>query len=566
MAGGTSIWVSKDAKTDPKQIFNGRLLYLLITLAWAGCFYGFDSGNIGGILTLPSFENAFGLSGLSQEALDKRSGTIAAMLAAGGSAGALCAWPTADFLGRKWSVFLWGIVFLIGATMQMISDYDVLLAGRFIGGMGVGASSMLSPQFLAENAPKSVRGSMTATYNLMIILSLALAFWINYCVSLWHNAEHNDTQWRLAMGIQLIPGAMMCLMIPFIPETPRYLINCGKSEQGLKNLTRLRKLPPDHPYIQTEYQEIEAQVRFEQEAHRGHNVWVIVQDIFTNKSNAQRFFLAVMLFLFHKFTGTDSLNYYAPSINHVISFPAAANRIIGIFKLIGVKGNSNTLLTTGVYGIVKLVTTIFYVGYLVDRIGRRLPLLIGASIQATAMLYLALYIRFAGGNASEDTVGGTPAGGIVGIVFIYLYAFGWSFGHSVACYVVAAEIFPTRIRAFCMSFCFFVNWIVDYGITKATAIMLTEMGWGTFLLYAMLTYGGVVFVYFCLPELKGRSIESMDDLFQKPLWTMWRHAYPTEEEKIRSDVQDMIHAGKLERGDSIVEKSGAAIHVEKASD
>ncbi|EME85436.1 uncharacterized protein MYCFIDRAFT_186059 [Pseudocercospora fijiensis CIRAD86] len=566
MAGGTSIWVSKDAKTDPKQIFNGRLLYLLITLAWAGCFYGFDSGNIGGILTLPSFENAFGLGGLSQEALDNRSGTIAAMLAAGGSAGALCAWPTADFIGRKWSVFLWGIVFLVGATMQMISDYDVLLAGRFIGGMGVGASSMLSPQFLAENAPKSVRGSMTATYNLMIIFSLALAFWINYCVSLWHNAEHNDTQWRVAMGIQLIPGAMMCLMIPFIPETPRYLINRGKSEQGLKNLASLRKLPVDHPYIQTEYQEIEAQVRFEQEAHRGHNVWVILQDIFTNKSNAQRFFLAVMLFLFHKFTGTDSLNYYAPSIVHEKSFQVAANQVLGIFKLIGVKGNSNTLLTTGVYGIVKLVTTIFYVGYLVDRIGRRLPLLIGATIQATAMLYLALYIRFAGGNASDDTVGGTPAGGIVGIVFIYLYAFGWSFGHSVACYVVAAEIFPTRIRAFCMSFCFFVNWIVDYGITKATPVMLTEMGWGTFLLYAVLTYGGVVFVYFCLPELKGRSIESMDDLFQKPLWTMWRHAYPTEEEKIRSDVQEMIHAGKLERGDSIVEKSGAAVHVEKASD
>ena len=73
MAGGTSIWASKDAKTDPKQIFNGRLLYLLITVAWAGCFYGFDSGNIGGILTLPSFENAFGLSGLTQEELDRRS-------------------------------------------------------------------------------------------------------------------------------------------------------------------------------------------------------------------------------------------------------------------------------------------------------------------------------------------------------------------------------------------------------------------------------------------------------------------------------------------------------------
>jgi MFS family permease len=121
------------------------------------------------------------------------------------------------------------------------------------------------------------------------------------------------------------------------------------------------------------------------------------------------------------------LQYYAPQI----------------FQLIGVQGDNLSLLTTGVYGAVKVAATIFYIGYLVDRVGRRLPLLVGATIQATAMLYLALYLRFAGTDTAGD--GGTPAGGIVGIVWIYLYAFGWSFGHSVACYIVAAEIFPTRI-------------------------------------------------------------------------------------------------------------------------
>ncbi|KAB8254312.1 hypothetical protein BDV32DRAFT_142996 [Aspergillus pseudonomiae] len=529
MAGGTSIWASKEARTDPREIFNLRLLYLLVSVAWGGWFYGFDTGNIGGILTLPSFENAFGLTNLPDAEVDNRKGTIAAMLAAGGSAGALCAAPTSDFLGRKWSVFLWGFVFVVGAAMQMVADYDVLLAGRFIGGMGVGASSMLTPQFLAENSPKSVRGSMTATYNLMILAGIMLAFWINYGVSLWSfpGVEHDNAQWRTSMGIQLIPGALMCLMIPFVPETPRYLINHGRSEQGIKNLCRLRKLPIDHPYVQTEYQEIEAQVRYEQECYQGHSYWVVIQDIFLIKSNFRRFFLAVMLFLFHKFTGTDSLNYYAPEI----------------FELIGVKGSSNTLLTTGVYGVVKFVVTIFYVTYLVDRVGRRLPLLVGACLQATAMLYLALYLRFAGTNT--DTVGGTPAGGIVGIVWIYIYAFGWSFGHSVACYVVAAEIFPTRIRSVCMSICFFVNWIVDYGITRATPNMITEMGWGVFLLYALLTYSGVVFIFFCLPELKGRSLESIDDLFQRPLWSMWRHAYPTEEEKTRQGIPQLMKGAKI---------------------
>lgn len=106
--------------------------------------------------------------------------------------------------------------------------------------------------------------------------------------------------------------------------------------------------------------------------------------------------------------------------------------------------------------------------------------------------------------------------------------------------MVAAEIFPARIRSFSMSFCFFINWIVDYGITKATPKMMTHMGWGTFLLYAVLTYIGAVFVYFCMPELKGRSIESMDDLFQRSIWSMWKHAYPTEEEKTRHDVQDKV--------------------------
>ena len=98
----------------------------------------------------------------------------------------------------------------------------------------------------------------------------------------------------------------------------------------MKNLKKLRKLPADHPYLLTEFHEIDAQARFEQEAHKGHGLWAVLQDIFTSRNNFQRFFLAVMLFLFHKFTGTDSLNYYAPRI----------------FELIGVNGSSNTLLTT----------------------------------------------------------------------------------------------------------------------------------------------------------------------------------------------------------------------------
>lgn len=122
-----------------------------------------------------------------------------------------------------------------------------------------------------------------------------------------------------------------------------------------------------------------------------------MREIATNSSNRRRLFLAIMLFLFHKLTGTDSINYFAPQI----------------FSMIGVPKGSSSLLTTGVYGIVKLVTTILYVTFIVDRVGRRLPLMIGATIQATAMLYIGLYLRF----ENPEAGGGTTAGGIVGIIW-----------------------------------------------------------------------------------------------------------------------------------------------------
>lgn len=173
----------------------------------------------------------------------------------------------------------------------------------------------------------------------------------------------------------------------------------------------------------------------------GHGPVTIFKEIFFQPNNRRRFGLGIALFFFHKGTGTDAINYFAPEI----------------FKDIGVVGNSTTLLTTGVYGIVKLLATLFYITVLIDRVGRRVPLLVGATMQATAMLVLGLFVGIA--NPVNNPNGtGVHAGGIFAIISIYLYAVGWAMGHSIACYVVAAEIFPTRIRATCMAICLFFNW------------------------------------------------------------------------------------------------------------
>lgn len=135
-------------------------------------------------------------------------------MAAGGSAGALIAAPCADFIGRKYSVAIMAGLFLLGCALQEIPNLDTMYAGRLLAGVAIGATSMLAPQYLAENSPKSVRGSLTTSYNLMIITALAIAFWTNYGVSLWPDSElHKNKAWQLALGIQLIPGGFLFALI-----------------------------------------------------------------------------------------------------------------------------------------------------------------------------------------------------------------------------------------------------------------------------------------------------------------------------------------------------------------
>jgi MFS family permease len=122
-------------------------------------------------------------------------------VAAGGAAGALISAPFADFLGRRWSMMLYGIIYLIGCAFQEVPHLQLFYAGRFLAGVAIGSMSAGAPQFLAENSPKSIRGSMTCLYNLMIITALSLAFWINYGVSKWKNVNVNDNlQWQLSLG------------------------------------------------------------------------------------------------------------------------------------------------------------------------------------------------------------------------------------------------------------------------------------------------------------------------------------------------------------------------------
>lgn len=464
---------SVDARAIPREALNGKLVFAVASACMAGSLFGFDTGNIGGIIVLPSFKKTFGLTADGPNAYQAPtlSANIVTTLQAGAVAGSLFAYTSADRFGRRKTLIGGAVLFLLGCALQLVAHLNTLYAGRVIAGIATGLCSTVAPMYVSENAPKAIRGACATCFNLVLLISLSLAFWINYGVSTWKDTTSNR-QWRIPMGIQMIPGGFLFIGMLFQKESPRYLIAQGSHETAAQVLSRIRGLPASHPFVATELQEISDSVRIEKDAVAGSSVISLIKEVATVPSNRRRFLMAMILQIFQQMTGTNAINYYAPSI----------------FASVGLASTSTTLLATGVYGIVKVITTLIYVFLIVDNVGRRRPLMTGATIQASCLLYLTIFVKLA--NPAK----GSPvtAGGYIGVVAIYIYAFGWSFGWSVVPWVVPSEIFPTRIRALCMSSVYAFQWLLNFAITRSTPYMMLNLDkWGAYLIFSIFTFCSV---------------------------------------------------------------------------
>ncbi|KAK2768305.1 hypothetical protein FQN54_000158 [Arachnomyces sp. PD_36] len=515
-----SFFTSEDVRAMPKEALNWKLVFAVISTCMAGSLFGFDTGNIGGIIVLPSFKETFGLTtdGPNAYQAPDLSANIVTTLQAGAVVGSLFAYAAADRLGRRAAMIIGSVIFLVGCILQMIANLSS--SSRDLNAcIATGLCSAIAPMYVSEIAPKPIRGACATCFNMIILISLSIAFWINYAVSKYKNPD--DSQWRIPMAIQMIPGGLLFIGMLFQKDSARYLITHDRYDEAVEVLTRMRNLPAEHHFVAVELQEIVESVTAEQSAVSGASVFSLIKEVAVVPANRRRYILALILQVFQQMTGTNAINYYAPSI----------------FASIGFSDTSTTLLATGVYGIVKIVTTVVYVFLIIDNFGRRRPLMVGATIQAACILYLAIFVNLA--NIEDGS--SVSAGGYVGIVAIYIYAFGWSFGWSVIPWVVPSEIFPNRIRALCLSSLYAFQWLLNFAITRATPYMMLDMDkWGAYLLFSLFTFISVAWTYVFFPELKGRSIESMDDLFSKSSFTILKRAYPTEAEKVRGDVNTRI--------------------------
>ncbi|KAG8744124.1 hypothetical protein FRC11_013640 [Ceratobasidium sp. 423] len=489
----TSFFRNEEAANSPPEIFNFRIYFLGLTSALGGATFGWDTGFIGGAVGLAGFKARF-KTGAETSAV---TANVVATLQAGCFFGSLAAAPLATvFAAARGKSCFNGIFlrFFTSSALALLRSQFKKYGGRVITGLGVGAISVLNPMYISECAPRAIRGRMTSTVNLVIVTALTLAFFVNLIAA---NHLTGDVQWRVPFALPMIPAGLMQIGMLFQPESPRWLVSKDRDEEARSVLVKIRKLPPTHPYIAEELQHIRTQLDAERAATAGTSTLGLFKEIATHVPSRRVFVVGCFLQFAQQLTGTNSINYYSPLI----------------FKLIGFTGGTTSLLATGVYGVVKVVTTLFYVIFLIDQIGRRRPLIVGAIIQAICLLIL-FFISHFDPLPQTPTGGGVTSSGYASAVMIYVYAFGWSFGFSVAPWVLAAEIFPTRIRAISFSTVIALQWGLNFMITRVTPLMITAMGIQyVFLFFALCTFTTAGIIYFIIPETKGFPLEAMDALF-----------------------------------------------------
>ncbi|CZR61664.1 probable high-affinity glucose transporter [Phialocephala subalpina] len=455
----------------------------------ASLLFGFDTGVAGSIVALRSFSSDFKFSTNAAKAADVSS-NIVALLNAGAFFGALAPAPLSRFIGRKPMMTLAACFLLLGGILQTTAQSPklaMIYSGRVISGFGVGMVSNMTPLYVAETAPKQLRGLLMSLFELFLVSGGLLAYWTAYGCSL--HLHSTSKQWRIPLGIQIILAAIVLGGSFMIVESPRWLAKQDRWDEAAETLAYLRGISSDEVELKAELAEMHAQIDEEVRATAGRSVKELLQ-----RQNFVRLFWGCGVGFFTMWCGQTAILYYAPTV----------------FRQIGFTGQNAALFASGMFTVIKVVVTVLFLAFGVQNFGRRGLFSVGSFFMMTMLFSLAAILKThppIAGKASNNT----PSGRAM-MATIYLYIIAYSMSWGPLNWVYMGEIFPTRIRDYCMAIVTMIIWLFNFIISKWTPTMVLYIGWKTWIIFGMMNAVGLIFTLF-LPETKSLSLEEMDVLF-----------------------------------------------------
>lgn len=452
-------------RTIPSAV-NMKFVYLIsLVAAIGGLLFGYDTAVISG--AIGNLQTKFGLSA---EAM----GGAASAAIWGCVFGVMFAGYISDRYGRKKVLLASAVLFAVSAVGSAIpSNIGQFVAARFIGGLGVGMASMLSPLYISEIAPAHNRGMLVTLYQLAIVLGINLIYFINLLIAGMGDETWNvEMGWRYMLGSEIIPAILFFILLFLVPESPRWLAKQGRDDEALKILEKINGSARGLQVLD------EVKKTLKEEAGT-------LKELFAPGLRLAML-VGVVLAIFSQITGINAIIYYAPEI----------------FKSVGF-GAESALLQTVIIGVTNTVFT-FVAIWLMDRAGRRTLLLYGVSgmIICLAGMGASFYFELSSGP----------------LLLLFILGFIASFASSLGPipWVLISEIFPTKNRGTAMSFSIVMLWLGVVAITQFFPVLLERIGGAfTFWIFMANAIILVLFVWKFVPETKQKTLEEIEQSWKE---------------------------------------------------
>ncbi|KAK9413420.1 putative Major facilitator superfamily (MFS) profile domain-containing protein [Seiridium unicorne] len=460
-AGGSS---SKGVWRELRE--NPYILGLSTFASLGGFLFGYDQGVVSGVLTMESFAAKFPRVYLDSNC----KGWFVSTLLLVAWLGSLINGPLADRFGRKGSMLIAVVAFLLGAALQAgASDIPTIFAGRAIAGLAIGMLTMIVPMYMSGFNAWHIRGTLVVLQQLSITLDIAYAgdsFDPTTDVGPNGCTGQSDAAWRVPFALQMFPALILGIGMLFFPESPRFFLMRHNEEKALRALARLRRVHPDSESLRQEYLAIKTEVLFDESMAR---------DKYPGKPGISLW----------------AAQHYAPTM----------------FAQLGLSGKTSGLLTTGVYGIVNTLSSLPAL-FLIDKVGRRPLLMCGAGGTFISLVIVGGIVGGYGASLSSHS-----SAGWAGIAFVYIYDINFSYSFAPIGWVLFSEIFNLGNRSKVMAITTSTTWMCNFIIGLVTPDMLDKIGWGTYIFFAAFCLIALIFTYFFVPETKDKSLEDMDVVF-----------------------------------------------------